>query len=164
MSRVTVCLVTPIESAASSTERRLSCFSETIYLNILSIWKIFQTILSQSGFSVPRETAAGRMRSLFPHSLPTTVARVRQPHTSQRTMRKTLTTKRGARHDHPSHLRSDQHRRARCLRSLQGHQGRPKCPLHSLSRQREFRPVRHQSVPAGRPAHLCGRHRLPLRH
>ena len=51
MSRVTVCLVTPIESAASSTERRLSFFSETIYLNILSIWKIFQTILSQSGFS-----------------------------------------------------------------------------------------------------------------
>ena len=52
-------LVTPIESAASSTERRLSCFSETIYLNILSIWKIFQTILSQSGFSAVVEATAG---------------------------------------------------------------------------------------------------------
>ena len=59
MSRVTVCLVTPIESAASSTERRLSFFSETIYLNILSIWKIFQTILPQSGFSAVVEATAG---------------------------------------------------------------------------------------------------------
>lgn len=59
MSRVTVCLVTPIESAASSTERRLSCFSETIYIHVLSIWKIFQTILSQSGFSAVVEATAG---------------------------------------------------------------------------------------------------------